>query len=81
LSRRPSDEGAPGAGASRPPPPARDGSLTRDQAYEVLGLKPGSSPDEIRAAHRRLMQANHPDLGGSTWIAARLNQARDRLLR
>jgi len=65
---------------SAPPPPRADGALTRAQAYEILGLAPGAGRDEIRAAHLRLMQANHPDRGGSTWIAARLNQARDLLL-
>lgn len=64
---------------SSPAPPA-DAAMTRAQAYEVLGLKPDASPDDIREAHRRLMRANHPDAGGSTWIAARLNQARDLLL-
>jgi len=54
--------------------------MTRDEAYQVLGLAPGATPDEIRAAHRRLMLGAHPDHGGSTWIAARLNQARDLLL-
>ncbi|CAA7615947.1 DnaJ domain-containing protein [Magnetospirillum sp. SS-4] len=65
-------------GESRPAAP--DAVMTRDQAYEILGLAKGASPDEIREAHRRLMRANHPDSGGSTWIAARLNQARDVLL-
>ncbi|OAN50120.1 hypothetical protein A6A04_01550 [Paramagnetospirillum marisnigri] len=63
-----------------PSPGVTDSVMTQAQAYEVLGLKPGASPDEIREAHRRLMRANHPDAGGSTWIAARLNQARDLLL-
>ncbi|TAN56310.1 MAG: hypothetical protein EPN20_18965 [Magnetospirillum sp.] len=61
-------------------PPGPDAAMTRQQAYEVLGLSPDATPDEIREAHRRLMRANHPDSGGSTWIAARLNQARDLLL-
>ncbi|SEH28161.1 DnaJ domain-containing protein [Magnetospirillum fulvum] len=67
---------------SAPPPPSSSGdsALTRAQAYEILGLPPHASREEIRAAHLRLMQANHPDRGGSTWIAARLNQARDLLL-
>ena len=59
---------------------APDAAMTRPQAYEVLGLSPDATPDEIKEAHRRLMRANHPDSGGSTWIAARLNQARDLLL-
>lgn len=54
--------------------------MTRDEAYEVLGLTKGSSRDDIIAAHRRLMKKLHPDLGGSTALAARVNQARDILL-
>ena len=56
------------------------GGMSRDEAYQVLGLKPGATREEIRAAHRRLMATAHPDRGGSDWIAARLNQARDALL-
>jgi DnaJ domain len=63
-----------------PPPPPGGGAMTEAEAYQVLGLAPGASPAEIRAAHRRLMRAAHPDAGGSDWLAARLNQARDVLL-
>jgi DnaJ family protein C protein 19 len=63
------------------PPPRRQGSaMTRAEAYEVLGLKPGADPEEVHAAHRRLMRMAHPDTGGSDWLASRVNQARDVLL-
>ncbi|WP_373855728.1 DnaJ domain-containing protein [Acidisphaera rubrifaciens] len=54
--------------------------MTREEAFAVLGLPPGAAPEAIRAAHRRLMRAAHPDSGGSDWIASRINQARDVLL-
>ena len=54
--------------------------MTREEAYEVLGLQPGASEAEIRAAHHRLMRSAHPDSGGSDWLATRVNQARDVLL-
>jgi DnaJ homolog subfamily C member 19 len=71
---------ASGSGTAGRGSPPRAGPMTRAEAYEVLGLKPGATEDEIRAAHRRLMQAAHPDHGGSDWLAARVNLARDVLL-
>ena len=63
-----------------PPPPRRQGNMTQEEAYEVLGLRPGASEVEIRAAHHRLMRTAHPDSGGSDWLATRVNLARDVLL-
>jgi hypothetical protein len=62
------------------PHPAASGAMSRDEAWDILGLAPGAPPEDIKAAHRRLMRQVHPDHGGSTWLAARINQARDLLL-
>jgi hypothetical protein len=61
-------------------PPPNDGPLTRAEALAILGLDEGASEAEIRAAHRRLMRTAHPDQGGTAWLAARLNAARDLLV-
>ncbi len=67
-------------GDADPRPGSWDGPLTRDQAYEILGLPEGASREDIVAAHRALMKKFHPDHGGSTARAARINQAKDVLL-
>lgn len=63
------------------PPPQGTPAMDEATALEILGLAPGATPEEIKAAHRRLMARLHPDHGGSTWIASQLNQAKDFLLR
>jgi DnaJ-domain-containing protein 1 len=71
AARRPNEDGGRGDGGAR---------MTRAEALQIFDLKEGASEDEIREAHRRLIVRIHPDRGGSTFLAAKLNEAREVLL-
>jgi len=61
-------------------PPPSSPEVTVEEAYAILGLAPGADADAIKAAHHRLMKQLHPDHGGTDYLAAKINRARDVLL-
>jgi len=79
------DFGAGGTGRSRDQGQQRGGpvrtSMSSAEALKVLGLQEGASESDIRAAHRRLILQTHPDKGGTSYLAAKINEAKDVLLR
>jgi len=74
--------GRPGeTGGSREAPSPRRTTISRTEALKVLGLEEGATEEQIRAAHRRLMLQIHPDKGGTSYLAAKINEAKDVLLK
>lgn len=63
-----------------PGPTRRSSRMSLKEARALLGVDEDATPDDIRAAHKRLMRLAHPDKGGTSGLAAQLNAARDRLL-
>jgi DnaJ-domain-containing protein 1 len=70
----------PQAGPQASPPQRQSSGMSRDEALKVLGLSDGADSETVRQTHKRLLKDFHPDKGGSDYLAAKINQAKDVLL-
>jgi DnaJ-domain-containing protein 1 len=77
LGIKAGEEARSGTNARRP----TAANMSADEAHDVLGVGAGASREDIQAAHRALMKRYHPDQGGSTYLASKINEAKDVLLR
>jgi hypothetical protein len=68
-------------GRRQSPGPDTSRAMTVEEAYAVLGLTPDASREDIQLAHRNLMKRNHPDQGGTTYLASKINEAKELLLK
>lgn len=74
------EQNRPGQQQAQTPPPRGKQTMSKEEAMEILGLKPGYKDEDVIQAHRRMMQKVHPDRGGSDYLAAQINKAKDTLL-
>ena len=65
---------------ANPPAPTRQKAMTAEEAASILGVDIDADAETIRAAHRKLIGQIHPDKGGTDYLAAKINEARDFLL-
>jgi DnaJ domain len=72
--------GVPPRQEQTPPPQRGKVQLPKAEALSILGLKPGASAEDVKQAHKRLMKDFHPDKGGTDYLAAKINEAKDVLL-
>jgi DnaJ homolog subfamily C member 19 len=70
----------PDKGAKHSEPSTASSRMTRKEAQDILGVPDGATAKDIRDAHKRMIQKNHPDNGGTEYLASKINEARDVLL-